>query len=247
MSRYANYSDDYYVNVNLSTEMELPTSRETLLHYFEQIQKQFPTMRNFYSRERNEFVLEEEKDQGRYRWTTVEPRRVSAGHVNPSSIDEAMQLHQAMLRVVPYALTVGTLDCESLNVMLGFDFTYRGNQNQLVAETLGVAPALERLAEIPGASTIAYEPSIQISVDTDCRIQCRLHIETRTTAYHVRTGEYPEEQLSVYVTARRYGSFEPGEDLWAATERLAKLACEVVDDHVAEHVLKPLQRAIALK
>lgn len=247
MSRYSNYSDDYYINVNLATEMDLPNTRETLLHYFERIQKQFPTMRNFYARERSEFVLEEEKDRGRYRWSSVEPRRVSAGQVNPGSIDEALELHRAVMQVVPYALSVSGLDCESLNAMIGFDFTYRGNQNQLVAEALGVAPGLERLVEIPGAKVVAYEPSLQIAMDSDCRIQCRLHIETRTTAYHVRTGEYPEDQLSVYVTARRYGGFESGDDLVPMTERLVKLACEIVDDHVAEHVLRPLQRAIAMR
>ena len=78
MSRYSTYSDDYYVNVNLNTEMDLPSSRETLLHYFEQIQKQYPTMRNFYNRERSEYVLEEDKERGHYRWATVEPRRLCA-------------------------------------------------------------------------------------------------------------------------------------------------------------------------
>ena len=31
MSRYATLSDDFYVNLNLNTEMELPGSRETIL------------------------------------------------------------------------------------------------------------------------------------------------------------------------------------------------------------------------
>ena len=30
-------SDDFYVNMNHSTEMELPNNRETILHYFERI------------------------------------------------------------------------------------------------------------------------------------------------------------------------------------------------------------------
>lgn len=247
MSRYGSYSDDYYVNLNLNTEMELPNSRETLLHYFEQVQKQYPSMRNFYNRDRSEYVLEEEKERGHYRWTTLEARRLCAGHVNPASVDEAMKMHRNILEIVPYSLALSPLDCESLNVMIGFDFTYRGNHNQLVAEALGIAPAFERLAEIPGAHMVAYEPTIQIAMDDQCRIQCRLGIETRTSAYHVRTGEYPEEQLSVYVTARRYGTFDPEEDLASAFDRLAQLATEVVDDHVADHVLRPLQQAIALK
>ena len=50
MSRFGVLSDDFYVNMNLNTEMELPQSRETVLHFFEQIQKKYPSMRNFYSR-----------------------------------------------------------------------------------------------------------------------------------------------------------------------------------------------------
>jgi hypothetical protein len=247
MSRYSTYSDDFYININLNTEMDLPNTRETLLHYFEQVQKKFPTMRNFYNRERAEYVLEEEKDRGHYRWTTVEARRICAGHVNPNSVEEAMKLHRSIMDTVPYALSVSPLDCESLNVMLGFDFTYRGNHNQLLAETLGLAPAFERFAEMPSAKIVSFEPSLQVALDGDCRMQCRLSFETRTSAYHVRTGDFPEEQLSVYLTARRYGSFEPGEDLGEIVERLGKVACEVVDEHVVDHILRPLQQAIALR
>src|SRR5687768_13515319 len=46
--RYHSYCDDYYVNMNLNTEMELPQTRETVLHFFEQVKKSYPTMRNFY-------------------------------------------------------------------------------------------------------------------------------------------------------------------------------------------------------
>lgn len=247
MSRYSTFSDDFYINVNLNTEMELPSSRETLLHYFEQVQKHFPTMRNFYCRDRAEYVMEEDKERGHYRWTTVEPRRVCSGHVNPGSVDEAMKLHTVIMETLPYALSVSRLDCESLNVMFGFDFTYRGNHNQLIADALGVTPAFEKFLEIPGASVVACEPSFQIALDDDCQVQCRLSIETRTTAYHVRTGEFPEEQLSVYLTARRYGSFDPSESLADVTKRLANLCREIVDDHVVDHVLRPLQQAIALR
>ena len=65
---------------------------------------------------------------------------------------------------MPYALTVTPLDCESLNVMFGFDFTYRGNHNQLLADALGVVPAFERLTEIPGASIVGHEPSLQLAL-----------------------------------------------------------------------------------
>ncbi len=247
MSRYATLSDDFYLNLNLNTEMELPGSRETILHFFEQLQKKYPTMRNFYSRERGEYVLEEDKDQGHYRWVTVDARRVCSGYVNPQSTDRALEQHRLVLELLPYALSISPLDCESLNLMFGFDFTYRGNHNQLVAEALGVTPAFERLTDMPGATMVAYEPNIQFSVDDDCRIQCRVSVETRTSAYHVRTREFPEEQISVYVTARRYGSLDPGETYVQAVERLANLGREVVDDYVIDSILLPLQQAISIK
>ena len=42
MTSYHSLADDYYVSMNLSTEMELTGSREAILHYFEQMQKKFP-------------------------------------------------------------------------------------------------------------------------------------------------------------------------------------------------------------
>ena len=91
MNPYSSLCDDFGVYVYLNTKMELPTNRETVLHFFEQVKKNYPGMKNFYSRERGEFVLEEDKDKGDYRWASIEARRVSSGYVNPSCVDDAMK------------------------------------------------------------------------------------------------------------------------------------------------------------
>jgi hypothetical protein len=247
MNRYSSLCDDFYINMNLGTEMELPTNRETILHFFERVQKTYPAMRNFYCRDRGDFVLEEDKDQGTYRWCTIEPRRLCSGHVNPEAIEEAMDQHRLVLELAPYTLSVSPLDCEALDLLFGFDFTYRGNHNQLVAEALGVGPAMERLLEVPGATVINQEPSLTIALDEECRLQCRLSVETRSSAYQIRTGEFPEEQLSVYVTARQYGSLSPDRSFAETVDRLAQVCQETLDAHVIEHVLRPLARAIAMK
>src|SRR5882672_6339575 len=101
MNRYSSLSDDFYVNMNLATEMELPTVRESVLHFFERMQKEYPTMRNFYSREKGDFILEEDKEQGHYRWCTLEARRLSSGHVNPETIDDALDQHRLVLELAP--------------------------------------------------------------------------------------------------------------------------------------------------
>ena len=247
MNRYSSLCDDFYINMNLGTEMELPTSRETVLHFFERVQKTYPTMRNFYSRDRGDFVLEEDKDKGNYRWCSIEPRRVCSGQVNPASIEGVLQQHALVLELAPYLLSVSPLDCEALDLLYGFDFTYRGNQNQLLADALGVGPALERIADIGGSTVVSYEPSLTIALDEECRVQFRLSVETRTSAYQVRTGDYPEEQLSVYVTARQYGSLGPDTTFVDTLKRLNVVCQDMLDRHVVEQVLKPLAQAIALK
>ncbi len=78
-------------------------------------------------------------------------------------------------------------------------------------------------------------------------MQCRLSVETRSSAYQIRTGEFPEEQLSVYVTARQYGSLSPDKSFAETLDRLAQVCQEMVDTHVIENVLRPLARAIAMK
>ena len=247
MHRYNSLCDDFYINMNLGTEMELPANRETVLHYFERVQKTYPSMRNFYARDRGDFVLEEDKDKGAYRWCTIEPRRVCSGHVNPDSIEAAMDQHRLILELAPYALSVSPLDCEALDLLFGFDFTYRGNQNQLIAEALGVCPAYERFSETAGAHVISCEPSLTIALDDECRLQFRMSVETRTNAYQVRTGDFPEEQLSVYVTARQYGSLGPEQTFVQTVERLREVCQTMIDNHVIEHVLQPLARAISMK
>ena len=247
MNPYSSLCDDFYVNMNLSTEMELPTNRETILHFFERIQKTYPSMRNFYCRDRGDFVLEEDKDQGAYRWCTIEPRRICSGLVNPESVKLPLEQHRLVLDLAPYMLSVSTLDCEALDLMFGFDFTYRGNHNQLVAEALGVGPSMDRLLDIPGATVINYEPSLTVALDEECRIQCRLSIETRTSAYQVRTGEFSEDQISVYVTARQYGSLSPDRTYSETLDRLSQICHEMIESHVIEHVLRPLARTISIK
>ena len=247
MTSYHSLADDYYVSMNLSTEMELSGSREAILHYFEQMQKKYPELRNFYARDKGDFVLEADKEHGSYRWCSVETRRICSGYVNPDSFDSALAQHRHALELAPYGLSLSRLDCEALDLMMGFDFTYRGNQNQLIVEALGVCPAFERLTNMPGSMFISNEPALTFALDEECRTQCRVNVETRTNAYQIRTGEFQDEQVSVYVTARQYGSLPPDTTYVEIIDKLARLCREVVDGYVVDGVLQPLARAIALE
>lgn len=248
MHKYGALCDEFYVNMHLNTEMDLPQNRESVLHFFEQIQRRFPKMQNFYSREKGEFCLEESKDSGQYRWVSTEMRRLCSGAVNPDSLETAVQQHQVVLGLAPFELSISHLDCESLNITLGFDYTYRGNQNELLSEALGMIPALDRLGEIADGAPLSYEPSFQVALDEDCKTQCRLAFETRTTAYQVRSGEYSEDQLSVYLTVRRFDSLSASDEPFGdELARIAQLCERMADEYLVEHVLQPLRKTIALK
>lgn len=247
MNKYDSLCDEFYINMHLNTEMELPQNREAILHFFEQIQKRFPEMKHFNARERGEFCLEEEKESGQYRWVSTEAKRLCSGAVNPDSIESAVDQHRTVLQLIPFELSISHLDCESLNVTMGFDYNFRGNQNELLIEALGIVTPFEKLAEIGGSAPLSYEPAFQFALGQDCKTQCRLAFETRTTAYQVRSGEYNEEPLSVYLTVRRFDSLTSEEQFGEELQRIADLCEKIADEYVVEHVLQPLQKTIALK
>ena len=149
MNRYISDADEFYVNVHLNTEMELPNSRDTVLHFFEQMKKGFPELRNFYTRENGDLVLEGDKEADSHRWLAIEPRRLCSGHFNPEALDDSFRQHELVLDLAPHLLTISLLDCEALDVMFGFDFHFEGNHDEVVREAVGVGHGLEGLFELP--------------------------------------------------------------------------------------------------
>lgn len=247
MNRYSEDADDFYINVNLNTEMELPTGRDTVLHYFEQLRKGFPDLRNFFTRESGDLVLEGDKEQDTYRWAAIESRRLCSGMVNPETPDQAYRQHELVLDLAPPLLTISPLDCEALDVMFGFDFTFEGNHDEVVAEALGVGTALEGLLEVPGARVINYEPSLTLSLDDGCRLQCRLSVETRTNAFQVRTGDFPDDQISVYFTVRQYWGSGPDMSFVESFRRQRAVGEDALQRIVIPRIVRPLAVAISAR
>jgi hypothetical protein len=234
-----------YVYVN--TKMELPTRRETVLHFFDSLQKTFPQMTDFDCRESGEYVLEEDREQGSYRWVTLEAQRFCSGYVNPPSLEAADTQHERVLELAPYHLDFGALDCEALDVLFAFDFMFTGNHDEVVAEALGLNTTLENLVQMPGARVINYEPSLMLALDEGCRLQCRLSIETRTNTYQVRTGQYPEAPISVYFTVRQYWGRQPFKNFGDSYKNQRRICQELVDSHIIPSVIRPLAQTITNK
>ncbi|OJW19228.1 MAG: hypothetical protein BGO49_12085 [Planctomycetales bacterium 71-10] len=246
MNRYNSDADDYYVNVNLNTEMELPNSRDTVLHFFEQMRKGFPELRDFQAQENGDLVLESDKDQDAFRTVAIEARRLVSGCTNPESLAEAYRQHELVLDLAPHLLSISLLDCEALDVTFGFDFTYDGNHDEVVAEALGLGSAFEGLIEAPHAKKVVnFEPSLTIALDESCQLQARLSIETRTSAYQVRTGEFGDDQISLYLKVRQYWGNGPDLSFVESFRRQREIGEELLQRSVLPRVVRPLAQVIA--
>lgn len=246
MESYSSLCDDFGIYVYVNTKMELPSKRETVLHFFDSLQKTFPQMTDFECRETGEYVLEEDREVGSYRWVSLEPKRFCSGYVNPPSVESADAQHERVLEVAPFHLDFSPLDCEALDVLFAFDFVYSGNHDEVVAEALGLNN-LEGLLQVPGTRVLNFEPSLMIALEDTCRLQCRLNIETRTNAFQIRTGQFPEAPISVYFTVRQYWGRQAGKTFGESYRNQRKICQELVDAHIIPSVIRPLAETIANK
>ena len=104
MNSYASLCDDFGVSTYLHGKLDMPTGRETVLHFFEAVQKAFPKMTDFEKRSDEEYLLEEDRDAGSYRWASLDKRRLCSGFVNPPSIEDADAHNERILEIAPYHL-----------------------------------------------------------------------------------------------------------------------------------------------
>jgi hypothetical protein len=247
MNSYSSLSDDFGVSMYLASKVELPSSRETVLHFFEALQKQYPKMTEFEKRDGNEYVLEEDRDAGTYRWVSLDGRRLCSGFVNPPAVDDADAQNERLLEMAPYHLGLSGLDADALDVVYYFDLLYAGNHDEVVAEALAAGGPLDSLAKTPAGRVLHHQPSMMLALDEQCQLQARLTVETRTTAYQVRTGNFPESPISVYFTVRQFWGKQPFKTFVESYRNQRRLLDELVTEHVIPHVVQPLARTIGAK
>ena len=246
MNDYGSMADDFYLYCHLNTELDLPNNRDTVLHFFGQMSKAFPSMATFTGKE-GEFLLEEEKDSGSYRWMSLEGRRLSSGYLNPPTLDDCHAQHELMLDLAPPLLSVSHLDCEALDVMFGFDFAYKGNHDEVVAQVFGADSRFDAFLRMPNAKLVNFEPNMTLALDEDMRRQARLGIVTRTNSYQVRTSNFQDESISVYFTIRQYWGKGPSSSFIDSYKEQVELGLELLDSHIVPNVVLPLQEAISAR
>ena len=245
---YSSLCDDFYLDTFVNTELDLSIQSDTVLAFFERVQKQYPTMGCFTRRENNEYSLEEERNSGQYRWVSLELDRVGSGIVNPADLAEVYTQNKFVLDLVPYMLGISHLDVDSLDVAYGMDFYCTGSHDQVIAEALG-SGAFNCLLDLPSAKAIDYSPSIVVALSDDCRTQARINVESRTSIFDPdkQPAQPLEEAISLSFTIRQYPLNAGRFDMMQSFERQCRLAEELMADKIIPNLVHPLINVIAQK
>ncbi len=245
MSDFNSAADEFFVNLYLQTTLALPTERESVLHFFEALQKEFNEMTTFYQRETGEFVLEGNREDESYRWLELHHRRLSAGYFNPPSLAEAYRLHTWLLDRSVYFLGLSGMDVEFLDVMFGFNLDFTGNRDAIVGQALLGGSSLGVLLNDSSAKILECQPAMVVALDEQCYLQARLSLETHSSDQQVRTGQYEDEPISVLFTVRRHP--QPGAiiRLKDSFARQCGLAEDLVSRIIIPQVIQPIASAIA--
>ena len=256
--------DDFYIDMYVNTELDLPTGRDTILAFFERIQKQYPTMGCFYRHENNEYCLEEDRRLGQYRWVALEVDRVGSGVVNPADFESAYDQGRLVLDLVPYMLGVSSLDIDSLDVAFAMDFDCFGSHDEVIAEALFGSSAFNCLfqpSDGPGAKVVGFSPSMIVAISEDGSTQARISVESRTSlvepGQHGSAAGYtlnaerctlnPEQAISLCLTIRQYPRIHEIFDPLKFFEYQCRLAEEIMVDRIVPNFVKPLIQTIAQK
>lgn len=243
------HCDELYISSRLFLKMDLPLERETVLHFFDRIRREFPGMRRFRRREDGALILDENGAEPRgsepRRWVRLEPGAVRFGYFAPPSPEAYRQFAGVLLDNAPHHLTLNDLDIEYIELVFGFDLEYSGNHDRLVAETLFADhPFSGFLLGDDAFRTIDCQPGFGISLNAACDTHAYLEIKSRTTTFEVRTSDFESQPLSVYLTIRRYWSATESGRLATAFGELADIGEELAIRRVIPTIVNPLALAI---
>jgi hypothetical protein len=238
---FAAFCDDFYVNLRLVSQINLPAERETVLHLFERVQKSFPDLVRFKRAESGEFGLESEPGAHSSRWVALDGKRLASGHVNPESVEEALRLHTLMLQMAPHHLGVSPIEIDYVELLFGFDMAFGGNQDEIVADSLFRDSPIACLMDEDASRPVDFQPTATVALSEDGRLQARIDVVTRSA----RQADAGDDVISVYLSLRQQWNGDRSRSLEDALTDLADRAQTLCARHLIPRVLQPLSSAIA--
>ena len=223
--------------------MDLPSDRETILHLFDRIRKSIPNMDRL-RRYDGELALESSRRDSEYRWLAMRQTSLRMGHVNPPSMEAALETHRLLLEVAPYHLTISPLDVDFVELLFGFDLECSSDQDEVVYNALFTDSPMAELLKIPGANIMDVQPVFGLSLSESGDQQAYFEVKTRTKSRRGHSKRYRSEPLSIYLTLRRYGPVQKVDDLPDVFSQLAQRAEGLAAEVLVPNLLAPIARQI---
>ncbi len=239
--------DEFYVTSRLFLKLEMALERDTVLHFFDRIRRQYPGLRRLRRRDGDCLVLEEEPgERGSRRWLRLDRTSLRLGHFVPASPDDVREFGEFILDQAPHHLSFSEIDYDHIETVYGFDLEYSGNHDQLVAETLlGDQFAGGFLFGENVAHIIDAQPYFGVALSPECDLQAYVEIKSRTSTYEVRNDNFESEPISVYLTVRKYWGVNGPASLSEGLGKLFGIADEFANEMVVPNFVNPLAAAIA--
>jgi hypothetical protein len=205
-------------------------------------------MTNFYKRENGDVCLRENRDQGTYRWLTLEKDRIACGVCNPDSFEQVYELCLCVMDIAGYMLGLSHLDIESVDVSFSMDFEYNGSHDQVIAEAFFNNNPLSCLLDLPDASAINFSPSVVISLTNDSRLQARICVDSKTSVFQPEEkDESPDEPISLTLTVRRYPVQSKNSNSPETFKEQTKLLEYLMQEKIIPSCVDPLVAVITQK
>lgn len=244
------HCDEFHVGGRLFLKLDLCPDRETVLHFFERIGREFPPLNRMRRREDNALILEDsdpdELAGESRRWIRLDAQALRFGYFEPPGGEACRHFGRFLFEQAPAHLTISELDIDRLDLVYSFDMEYRGNHDRLVAETLYADhPLAAFLLGQESVHPIDCQPYMGIALTPECDVQAYLEVKGRTNTYELRTGEFEPQMLSVQLLIRRYWGFSQPMDLPDALESMMDAADELAARRVVPLIVNPLAQAIA--
>jgi hypothetical protein len=240
---YSVLCSDFYVNQKLALKLDVPSSRETVLHMFDRVRKEHPRMDRF-RRYEDELALESHEIDREYTWMALKQTSIRSGSVNPDSLDSAYRLHRMILDVAPCYLSISPLDVDHLELVYGFDLEATTNRDEAVFTALWGDSPLASLVNTTHESILDAQPFIGFSLTESCDLQAFVEVKTRGRAIEVASGRFAEEPISVYLTVRRQGPLRGVDDFVSIFGALAGHGERLAEERVIPYVVMPIREAL---
>ena len=243
---YGALCNDFYVNAKLAVKMDMPSDRETILHFLDRVRRSHPAMNRF-RRYDGELALESARSEAEYRWIAMRRNSLRSGHVNPDSLDAAGEYHRGLLELAPYHLTLSPLDLDYVELLFGFDLECERDQDEVVWEALyGESPVGELLrpdGPLATARPLDVQPLFGLALTESGDRQAFIEVKTRPRS---RRGKPSRggEPISLLLTARQYGPVDHVEDLPGIVSSLQETCDQLATERLVPHLLTPISRLI---